>query len=164
MHITYICTVQRPKRIPTTNHCERIYNILLFSFQGFWIFSGLHLVVHFCFKVFNPSPQQYSKYLYVTPDIMATPNIPSRVGNCQGLEDDTRTHTHTRTRASWFLSHSVSLSSFSASLQLTTSGSPHPLHPSLLFIHLPPLLLTSRRAKPIETRWAGRPGRGWQTP
>jgi hypothetical protein len=86
------------------------------------------LVVHFCFEGFNPSPQQYSKYLYVAPDIMATPNIPSRVGNCQGLEDDTRTHTHTHTHVHHSSSLTLCLAVLFLSIRVST---PPPSYPSL---------------------------------
>jgi len=81
----------------------------------------------------------------------------------------THTHTHTHTHACIkvpiFIS--VSLSSSSATLQFTTSGSlytlstHYPLHPPTS-LHHSPLLLTPRRAEPIEACWADRPGRGSQ--
>jgi len=80
----------------------------------------------------------------------------------------THTHTHTHTTHTYItVPVPLSLSSSLATLQFTTSGSLYtlsshsPLHPPTS-LHHPPLLLTPRRAEPIEACWAERPGRGSQ--
>jgi len=94
---------------------------------------------------------------------MTAPDTQQRFENCQILGDHTHTHTHTRAYITvpvpvFFLSnppiHNIRVS-------LHPLYSLPPLHPPTS-LHHPPLLLTPRRAEPIEACWADRPGRGSQ--